>query len=64
MIPTWGPAADAELTYRRDRLREDLAQARRARTGAPRRRDRGHAPARSPGRRWRLPLSAVWHVAP
>lgn len=63
----WGPALDAELAYRRERLRDDLRPRRTARSAGPR--AARTAPAargtrtRAPGRRWVLPGSGAWHAA-
>lgn len=62
----WGPALDAELAYRRERLQDALAQGRTARTRTPRgdrARAARHASDRTPGRRWVLPGSGTWHAA-
>ncbi|WP_136518409.1 MULTISPECIES: hypothetical protein [Cellulomonas] len=62
---TWGPALDAELAYRRERVREAFSGrpaggtgVRRARRAAVRR-----GADRAARRRWVLPGSGAWHVA-
>lgn len=70
----WGPALDAELAYRRERVHDALGHGRTAARG--RRRARTDAAAartdaaaaragasRAPGRRWVLPGSGAWHAA-
>ncbi|MDQ0424803.1 hypothetical protein [Cellulomonas iranensis] len=67
-IELWGPALDAEVAYRRERLVADArrtADARRARAGqgaadAPAARRVGGRP---PGRRWSLRGSGAWYAA-
>jgi hypothetical protein len=64
MNEIWGPGLDAELAYRRESLRADLAgsRARRARRSG-RRAAGGRGPAAAAGRRWLLRGSGAWHVA-
>ncbi|MFS0705834.1 hypothetical protein AB6N23_15080 [Cellulomonas sp. 179-A 9B4 NHS] len=65
----WGPALDAELAYRRERVQDALGHGRTAARGRRRARtDAAAAPARAgvsraPARRWVLPGSGAWHAA-
>ncbi|RHA43153.1 hypothetical protein [Cellulomonas rhizosphaerae] len=65
MSEIWGPGLDAELAYRREVLRADLADT-RARRGARRQAKHpdGHRHASAAAaRRWLLRGSGAWHVA-
>ncbi|MDM7830399.1 hypothetical protein [Cellulomonas edaphi] len=61
MNEIWGPGLDAELAYRRESMRADVAGTRARRTArrTAKRRDGSGATAR----RWLLRGSGAWHAA-
>jgi hypothetical protein len=64
MNEIWGPGLDAELAYRRESLRADLAGTRARRVARRGRRAAGgRGTATAAGRRWLLRGSGAWHVA-
>ncbi|MBB2924693.1 hypothetical protein [Cellulomonas cellasea] len=69
MNAMWGPALDAEVAYRAERLRAASRSAgaeRRGLAGADERGTRTRARTAAgvrPGRGWHLPGSGAWHAA-
>jgi len=65
MNEIWGPSLDAELAYRREGLRAELAgtRARRDARRAGRRATSGRGGSTAAARRWLLRGSGAWHVA-